>query len=125
VNWGYRYFYKSGPRTQKNSDNWELPCIWLFFNKVTCFRTPHQFRPYFKPGEMRTCKYTLGSFKRNILAIKFLLICHNQINQGVKLKFFITYNQFNVKKLYLRVWWFLHFLQLFRHKNAPNQLLMF
>jgi hypothetical protein len=23
------------------------------------------------------------------------------------------------------VWWFLHFLQLFRHKNAPNQLFMF
>jgi hypothetical protein len=25
----------------------------------------------------------------------------------------------------LRVWWFLHFLQLLRHKNAPKQLLMF
>jgi hypothetical protein len=24
-----------------------------------------------------------------------------------------------------RVWWFLHFLQLFRHKNAPNELVMF
>ena len=25
----------------------------------------------------------------------------------------------------LRVWWFLHFLQLLCHKNAPNQLFMF